>query len=68
MDEGEIQKKRDVTKIQNCRIMRLVSQHIHKEKAEKSPLAKMSLLVQIAEEVKAPVCFDDSLQIARITR
>lgn len=40
MDEGEIQKKRDVTKIKNCQIMGLVSQHIHKEKAEKAPLQK----------------------------
>ena len=38
MDEGENQKKRDVTKIQDCQIMGLVS--MFTKKKLKRPLAK----------------------------
>jgi len=34
-----------------------------KKKLKKAPLPKMSLSVQIGEEIKASVCSDDSLQI-----
>ena len=65
--KAKTEKKRDVTKIQDCQLIGLVS-IFTKKKLKKAPLPKMSLLVQIDEEIKAPVCSDDSLQIALTTR